>query len=113
MHETSIMYSAMEIVLEKAKESNLKKINRITLKIGELTGVMPEVLYFAYENASKGTIAEGAEFHIDRVKATARCDKCDIIFDIDHFNKLCPDCSTFSSDILSGYELNVNTIDGE
>lgn len=113
MHEVSIMESTLRIVKEKAEENNLKNVSKITLKIGELSGVMSDSLIFAFNSLSKGTIAEGAEFLIEKVDATAMCDECGITFKIDHFNKLCPECNKFSTDILSGYELYVNTIEGE
>ncbi|MFZ5986067.1 MAG: hydrogenase maturation nickel metallochaperone HypA [Bacillota bacterium] len=113
MHETAIMEGAMEIVLAKAKENNLSKINIITAKVGELSGALPEALVFAFDAISKGTIADGALFKIDTVKATAKCEPCDMIFEVDSFNKLCPRCNTFSRNILTGYELYINTIEGE
>ncbi|MBC2582453.1 hydrogenase maturation nickel metallochaperone HypA [Clostridium sp. DJ247] len=113
MHEVSIMQNSIKIVLEKAEENNIKNISKITIKIGELSGVMSDSLIFAFNSLSKGTIAEGAEFLIEKVKATAMCNDCDIVFEIDHFNKLCPNCNKFSTNILSGYELYVNTIEGE
>lgn len=113
MHEVSIMENAIKIVLEKAKENNLKNISKITIKIGKLSGVMPDALVFAFGSISKGTIAEGAEFLIEIVDATAMCNDCGIVFEIDHFNKLCPNCSKFSTNIVSGYELYVNTIEGD
>lgn len=113
MHEVSIMQNSIKIVLEKAKENNLKNISKITIKIGELSGVMSDSLIFAFNSLSKGTIAEGAEFLIEKVDATAMCNDCGITFKIDHFNKLCPSCNKFSTNILSGYELYVNTIEGE
>jgi len=113
MHEVSIMENAIKIVLEKAKENNLRNISKITVKIGKLSGVMSDALVFAFGSISKGTIAEGAEFLIEKVDATAMCNDCGIVFEIDHFNKLCPNCSKFSTNILSGYELYVNTIEGE
>jgi hydrogenase nickel incorporation protein HypA/HybF len=113
MHEAAIAYNAMEVILEKAKENNLVKINKVRVKVGELTGVMPDALRFAFESASRGTIAENAVLEIERVKPTAVCEECKITFDIDHFNKLCPSCGKFSSSILTGYELYVNTLEGD
>lgn len=113
MHEVSIMESTLRIVKEKAEENNLKNVSKITIKIGELSGVMSDSLIFAFNSLSKGTIAEEAEFLIEKVDATAMCDDCGITFKIDHFNKLCPECNKFSTNILSGYELYVNTIEGD
>lgn len=113
MHEASIIHSAMDIILEKSRENHLNKITKITVRVGEMSGAMPDALRFAFISVSSGTIAEGADFIIDLVKPTAKCDFCNIIFNIDHFNKLCPECKSFSSNIVTGYELYVNTIEGD
>lgn len=113
MHEVSIMESAMKIVEEKAEENNLKNVSKITIRVGKLSGVMSEALEFAFQGLSKGTIAEDAQFIIEKVDATAICDECGITFEIDHFNKICPSCKKFCTNILSGYELYINTIEGE
>jgi len=113
MHEVSIISSLIDIVLEKAEENNLKIINKISLKIGDFAGVMKDSLSFAFEGISKGTILENAELVMERVKATGKCDDCNIIFEIEHFNKLCPSCNKFCNSIVSGYELYINTIEGD
>lgn len=105
------MNDAMKIILDKAKENNAEKINSITVKIGELSGVMPEALTFAFEIISKDTIAEGSLFQIDRVKATAACRDCGCTFEIDHYNKLCPKCNKYSNNILTGYELYIDSME--
>ena len=113
MHEVSIVQSLIGIVCNKAEENNLKKINKISLKIGEFSGVLEDSIRFAYGAVSKGTIVEGAELVIEKVEAFAKCDSCHISFKINHFNKLCPECKKFSNNILSGYELYINTIEGD
>jgi hydrogenase nickel incorporation protein HypA/HybF len=107
------MENAMKIVLDKAEQNNILKITKLSFKIGELSGVNAEALKFAFNSISKNSIAEGAELIIDTVEATAECLHCKITFKIDHFNKVCPQCNEFCNNILTGYELYVNTIEGE
>ena len=113
MHEVSIIQNVVDIVLKTAEENKLKNINEISLKIGDFSGVMKDSLTFAFQGVSKGTIAEGAQFIIEKVDATAKCDDCGITFEIDHFNKLCPNCNKFCNSIVTGYELYINTIEGD
>lgn len=113
MHEVSIINNVIEIALEKAEENKLKNIRKITLKIGDFSGVMKDSLMFAFQGASKETPLENTELVIDRVKATGECSNCNIIFEIEHFNKLCPKCNEFCSNILTGYELYIDTLDGD
>lgn len=113
MHEVSIIENVIKIVEDKAKENNLKKINNVSLKIGEMSGVMEDSLRFAFDCASKDTIMEDANLLIEKIEATGGCRSCGITFKIDHFNKLCPQCKKFCDNILSGYELYINTIQGD
>lgn len=113
MHEVSIINSCMELVFEIAKKNQLKRVDKIKLTIGELSGVMADSLIFAYENSIQGTIAEKAELVIETASAMGKCRRCNLEFKIDHFNKLCPLCRGFCDEITAGYELNLNSIEGE
>jgi hydrogenase nickel incorporation protein HypA/HybF len=113
MHEVSIIQNVIEIVTQKAIDNNLTNIRKVTLKIGELTDIMPESLSFAFESCRIGTLLEGATLEIQNVSALGQCQDCNLEFPIDHFNKLCPNCHKFCSSIISGYELYVNTIEGD
>lgn len=113
MHETAIVQSALELILEKAEEHGLKKINRITAKVGELSGALPEAMLFAFQSASQGTIAEGSDFIIDRVEATAACSSCNITFPVRYYHPVCPSCSGLDNQVLTGRELYIDTIEGD
>lgn len=113
MHEVSIIENVITIVSNKAIESDLEKVTKVSLRIGELSGVLEDSLRFAFTAVSKGTIVEDAELIIEKVEAQAHCNKCNISFKIDHFNKLCPECGEFSNNFISGYELFINTIEGD
>lgn len=107
------MGDIFEIVEENIAIYNLKKIEKISLKIGEFTCVEDSALEFAFEAFSKDSIAEGAKLLIERVRASAECNNCGQVFNISFTNKICPSCSTFSTNIITGYELLLNEIEGE
>jgi hydrogenase nickel incorporation protein HypA/HybF len=113
VHEVSIMAGIFEIISDNVDEHKLKKVNRVVLQIGEFTCVEESALRFAFEAYSKDTEAEEAELVINRVKATAKCDNCGRVFDIAFTNKICDHCGTFSSNIVSGYELLLSEIEGD
>jgi len=113
MHEVSIIQNVIKIVIDKATENKFTKVNKVSLKIGELSAVMPESLNFAFKSCIMDTMLEGSTLEIEKVKAVAECSDCTQEFPIDHFNKLCPCCNKFSSSIISGYELYINTIEGD
>lgn len=113
MHEVSIMGEIFEIIEDNVKSYNLKRVDKVVLKIGEFTCVEEGALRFAFEAFSKDTEAEEAELIIDRVEASAKCNECDETFKVAFTNKICPKCNTFSNDIVTGYELLLHEIEGE
>lgn len=113
MHELSIMQNTMNIILKIANENNLRTITKVTLKIGELCGVMDDSLNFAFEICTKDTLAFGSELYIDRIQAIAFCENCLIKYKIDHYHKLCPSCLKPSFKIINGYEMYIDSIEGD
>jgi len=113
VHEVSIMAEIFDIISDTVEKHKLKKVNKVALQIGEFTCVEEGSLRFAFESFSKDTESEGAELVIHRVKATAKCERCEQIFKIAFTNKICPNCGIFSNNIVSGYELSLNEIEGD
>ena len=54
MHEVSIMGEIFEIINENVINHNIKKVNKVVLKIGEFSCVEDSALKFAFEAFSKG-----------------------------------------------------------
>lgn len=113
MHEVSITADLFEIIEENITLHKLNKISKVGLKIGEMTCLEESALRFSFEAFSKDTAVEGAELIIERVKATALCRECGDVYEISFYNKICPQCSSFSNDVVTGYELFIDTLEGE
>lgn len=113
VHEVSIMGDIFQILNENVTNHKMQKVNKVVLKVGEFTCVQEDALQFAFQAFSKDTEAEGAELVIDRVEATAKCSNCEEIFKVGFLDKACPKCKTFSNNIVTGYELLLQEIEGE
>jgi hydrogenase nickel incorporation protein HypA/HybF len=113
LHELSIAESLLEIVVEEARANGLERIRKISLRIGEFAAVVPESLNFCFELVSRDTIASGAVLEIESIPVTARCDKCDLSFDVRDQVFLCPRCGDPVFELISGRELSVSSIEGE
>jgi Zn finger protein HypA/HybF involved in hydrogenase expression len=72
MHDLHLANKILNLVLEKAKENNLKKISKIKIELGEITEhgqqIRPENLKFNLKLLAKGTIAEGVKVKIHPIK---------------------------------------------
>ena len=113
MHELAITQSLFDIVLEQAKQSGAKKIGRINLVIGEMTGVVGDSVRFYLDFLSKDTIADGVVLTIKAVPTRAHCRDCNKTFELGKFDWRCSGCGSTSLEITGGKELFVESIEVE
>lgn len=113
MHELSIAQSLLDIVVDESNRNRLGRVNKVSLRIGELAAVVPESLRFCFDLVSRDTVASGALIEIETVAITARCDKCDLSFEVKDRVFECPRCGEPVLEMLGGRELYVMSIEGE
>jgi hydrogenase nickel incorporation protein HypA/HybF len=111
MHELAITQSMFDIVLKQAEQVRAKKINKINLVIGEMTGVVSDSVQFYLDFLTKDSIAEGAEVSVKMVPPQAQCRNCNQIFELKEFDWTCPNCKGNSVEIIAGKELFVESIE--
>ncbi|HSV75081.1 MAG TPA: hydrogenase maturation nickel metallochaperone HypA [Chthonomonadales bacterium] len=111
MHEFSLMQSALEMAVDRASQHGAERIERLTMRIGDLSGVVPEALQFAFEVLRDGTCAATAALAIERVPVRCHCSECDASFEPDGLVYVCPRCGAASGDIRSGREMELAWIE--
>lgn len=111
MHELSLMESTLEIALEYARHQKAQKIHQINLRVGAISGVVPEALEFAFDACTQNTIAAGANLKIELVPALCYCENCDREFTPPDLIYACPDCGQISSKLIQGRELQLTSLE--
>jgi len=113
MHELSIVANLFELLKEQAKEAGAQKITLVKLKVGVLSGVVPELLQTAFDIYKKDTIATEAELIIETVPLRLLCHQChqetirdDIVF-------TCAHCGSTRLEKKEGTELILEKIELE
>ena len=106
MHEASIALSLLDAAGRYCAENNYKVINSLTVRIGKLSGVMPEALAFAFDALKTETPAEKANLIIEEVNAAGLCKGCNSNFTLDASYIIeCPLCGSGNFSITHGREL--------
>ena len=105
MHEVSMMQNTLDIAISQAQQNGATAIDRLTMNIGELSGVIPEALEFAFEVLIRGTIADNAQLEIITIPVVCYCQECNRNFQPDRYIYECPECGRISSNIVQGREL--------
>jgi hydrogenase nickel incorporation protein HypA/HybF len=113
MHELSIMESALTLALDRTQKAGGNRVYMIRLRIGALSGVLPDALRFAFDTLVTGTPAEGAELKIDHVPARFWCAACLREFQADDMLAECPECHGLSGELRAGRELELASLEIE
>lgn len=111
MHELSLMAATLEIALEYAQRESAQQILQLNLRVGAMSGVVPEALEFAFAACTQATIAAGAQLAIEVVPALCYCQNCDREFTPADLIYACPDCGKLSSKLLQGRELQLISLE--
>jgi hydrogenase nickel incorporation protein HypA/HybF len=107
MHEVGIMQSALDIALEWAQRQGAARIHRLGLRVGALSGVVPDALEFAFEVLKQDTPAATARLEVETIPLRAYCPDCEREFTAEAFWVVCPDCDRMDTEIRQGRELEV------
>ncbi len=111
MHEVGIMENTLAIALKQAAQERAGRIHRLTMRIGPLSGVVPEALEFAFDVLTRGTIAEGATLEVQHLPIICYCSTCRLEFQPDDLFCECPQCHDPSAEVRQGRELELASLE--
>lgn len=113
MHEVSIMAEAVRMAVETARASGGVSVTGLKLRVGQLSGAVPEAMRFAFDVVCQGTPAEGAWLKIESIPAAYWCTPCQAEFECRDFLNECPRCHNLSGDLRRGRELDIAAVELE
>ena len=105
MHELAVCQGMMREVERVVRASGADRVLSVTVRIGPLSGVEPQLLESAYPLASAGTAAEGSKLIIERAPVRVRCQRCGGESEASSTRLVCGFCGHWRVQVLSGEEL--------
>ncbi len=105
MHELSLCQGLLRQVEAIAAEHDQSRVRRITLRIGPLAGVEPQLLQQAFEIARNGSSAAEAQLQIDSAPLCIHCPGCHADHPAELPRLSCPHCGSEQTTLISGDEL--------
>lgn len=113
MHELSIANSIVNAVLEEIETRNLPAVHKVVVRVGALSGVVPEALHFNYEVIASDTPLANTILEIEEVAVQGKCQSCDCEFTVDNCNFICPQCKSGQIQVIRGMELDIAYLEVE
>jgi hydrogenase nickel incorporation protein HypA/HybF len=113
VHELSIVASLFEILEDKAREQKACRVTAVTLRIGRLSGVVPELLESAFETYKKGTLAEEARLEIEVAPFDFRCRSCGGRSFLEEPAMACTACGSKDVELVGGMDIFIEKLEVE
>lgn len=112
MHELSIALSIIEMATEESNKRGEAKVDAVHLKLGRLSGVVKDALFFSWEIACQGTALENSRLEITEIPVRVHCAICNTdqtLAEINNFS--CPVCGAPTPEVTQGRELEVTALE--
>lgn len=111
MHELSVAQNIVELAEGHVKTHDALRVSMIELEIGRLAGIDYDAFNFAWPEASRHTVLEGADLVILKTDGKATCNHCGESYDIVDYFDPCPRCSDTDTSIIGGKELLIKKLE--
>ena len=111
MHELSVCQGMLTQVEAIALQHQARGVSSITIRIGPLSGVEPDLLQHAFPVARAGTIAAEANLIIERLTIRVHCEHCGAETDATPNRLLCGACGDWHTRLISGDELILASVE--
>lgn len=113
MHELSVCQGMLSQMDAIAAEHGAQAITAVTVQVGPLSGVEPELLVQAFAIASAGGIADGAQLRVDSLPIRVHCETCGADTEASANRLLCGECGDWHTRLTSGDELLLASVELE
>lgn len=107
MHEMSLAAGVLKLVEASAASEDFRRVTRLTLEVGKLSGVEVESLRFALQAIAPGTCLDGAAIEIHEPEGQAWCMSCGQLTAIKDRGDACVHCGGYRLQPSGGTELRV------
>ncbi|MGF1647813.1 MAG: hydrogenase maturation nickel metallochaperone HypA [Kineosporiaceae bacterium] len=105
MHELSITRSVVRTVAEATGGT---RVLVVRMRVGALSGVVPDALRFAWDVAVVDGPLAGSRLEIEEVPVAVACRACERTSDLaDPLPLRCPECAGREVDLVRGREIEV------
>ncbi|MFN8527355.1 MAG: hydrogenase maturation nickel metallochaperone HypA [Anaerolineae bacterium] len=117
MHELSVTQSILEIALryahQQSDDSQGARITDLYLVVGDLSSIIDDSVQFYWDIISRGTLAEGAQLHFERIPTQMQCGDCGHSYPPNAEMLACPACNSTQVQVIAGDEFRLDAIEIE
>ncbi len=111
MHELGIVMNVIEQVDKIAADNNAQKVANVTMEIGEVSTIVPELFLDAFNWAKKRTdYMQDAELEMIIIEGRTYCQACGETYKTTEYGKKCPHCGSPETYLLTGDQVIIKDV---
>ena len=111
MHELGIVMNVLEQVDSVAAEYKAEKVQKVTMEVGEVSTIVPDLFTDAFNWAKKKTrFAQEAELEMIIIEGRTYCRACGETYRTTEFGKTCPHCGSADTYLLTGDQVIIKDV---
>lgn len=111
MHELSVCQSLLAQVETIAQQQRAERVTGISLLIGPLSGIEPDLLQQAFTLARAGSVADQARLVIESLPIRVRCQSCERESEALPNRLICAHCGDYHTQLISGDEMLLASVE--
>ena len=112
MHELGVVFHCIREVNEIAAENRVERISRVTVQIGEVSTVVPELFEDCWNWAiKKEPVLKDSSLEIERIDAVTFCEDCKKEYPTVQYGNTCPHCGSLNTCLVRGNEMIIKEIE--
>lgn len=111
MHELSIALRIVETLTEELADTP-GVVTVVYIRVGALSGVVPDALRFAWDAACSDSRLQGSLLDIEEVAPVVHCPRCQADRQPQSIQCLqCPQCGQPTAEVVAGRELHILSVE--
>lgn len=112
MHELGLVIEVVKQVEELAEQNDVEKVTKLTLEVGEVSGVVKEYFEDAFKwFTKKSEYMQECVLDYVTIEGISYCEDCKKTYPTVKFGKECPFCHSPRTYLVSGQEVKIKDIE--
>ena len=107
MHEKSLVQSLLNQVEQLRMQNNATSVGRVTVEVGPLSGVEPELIRSAFDELASTQFESPPALDIRLIRMQIRCRSCRHETEVEGMTLQCPECASIKVQIVRGDEFRL------
>ena len=114
MHEMGIILNLAKTLDKTAEENRLSRISRVTLEVGEVSGIMTDYFQDCWDYfKGRHPVLKDSRLELETIRAVTWCDHCRKTYGTVEHGRICPYCGSGETWLITGNECVIKEIEAE